>query len=61
MNVVDPLIKTPEAFIELLEPLISKAHGDNLTPIVVFLPPTRDYMVQNGVDFNVVIKGAAAR
>lgn len=58
VDVLDPLITTPAAFIDLIASLISKAQENGRKSIVVWLPPTRDAMNQKGVDFNAVVVGA---
>lgn len=61
VDVLNPLISTPDAFIKLIDPLIAKADADDRNVVVVYLPPTKTEMIQKGVDFNSVIVAACAR
>lgn len=61
VEVLNPLVTTPQAFIELIDPLVTKAHDDNRDVVVVYLPPTKNEMIQRGVDFSNVILEACAR
>lgn len=61
VDVLNPLITSGAAFIELIEPSIARAEADGRSTIVVYLPATRNEMNQKGVDFNSTIAEACAK
>lgn len=61
VDVLNPLVTSPAAFIKLIEPAITRAEAEGRNAIVVYLPPTRNEMVRKGVDFATVIQDACAK
>lgn len=55
VDVLKDLVKTPEEFKDRVSRYLETASEEGRQVMVVYLTPTRDAMIEQGVDFNSVI------